>query len=90
MPREVMPDREPVAFVEEFGVDSGRIRHDSKITVYLSAEDLHVIEKTRADLRDRHGVRVDRGRLVRIAVAQAVADYRANGTESDLWRRLKR
>ena len=35
-----------------------------------------------------HGLGVDRGRLVRAAVAAAIADLDENGAESDLVRRL--
>lgn len=68
---------------------SGRIRHDGKITVYLSSEELSLLEETRLDLRAEHGVAVDRGRIVRAAVAASVEDLRTHGADSDLVTRLR-
>ncbi|QCW77157.1 hypothetical protein EQG64_05560 [Streptomyces sp. S6] len=48
---------------------SGRERHDEKITVYVSAEELMDLEHARLVLRGEHGLAVDRGRIVREAVA---------------------
>ncbi len=67
---------------------SGRVKHDEKITVYVSAEELLALEQARLTLRARHGIAVDRGRIVRAAVALAVADLDLNGEESDLIRQL--
>ncbi|MFT4217326.1 MAG: hypothetical protein QM619_09115 [Micropruina sp.] len=67
---------------------SGRVKHDEKITVYVSAEELLALEQARLTLRARHGIAVDRGRIVRAAVALAVADLDANGDECDLIRQL--
>ena len=67
---------------------SGRVRHDEKMTVYVTADELFEIESARLDLRRRHGVAVDRGRLVREAVALCLADLQANGADSALARRL--
>ena len=67
---------------------SGRVRHDEKMTVYVTADELFEIESARLDLRRRHGVAVDRGRLVREAVALCLADLEANGADSALARRL--
>ena len=39
-------------------------------------------------LRARHGVAVDRGRIVRAAIALAVADLDFNGDDCDLIRQL--
>ena len=47
---------------------TGRERHDQKITVYLSAAELIDLEHARLKLR-RFGFVVDRGRLVREAIA---------------------
>jgi hypothetical protein len=66
---------------------SGRVRHDEKMTVYVTAEELIDLEHARLTLR-RAGIAVDRGRLVREAVAIALADLEANGAESLLARRL--
>ena len=67
---------------------SGRVRHDEKMTVYVTAEELLDIEHARLTLRRTHGVAVDRGRLVREAVALVLADLEAHGDESVLVRRL--
>jgi hypothetical protein len=67
---------------------SGRVRHDEKITVYVSADELMALEQARLTLRGKHGVGVDRGRIVRAAVALAMADLDAHGAESDLIRQL--
>ncbi len=70
------------------GRPSGRVKHDEKITVYVSAEELLALEQARLTLRARHGIAVDRGRIVRAAVALAVGDLELNGEESDLIRQL--
>lgn len=67
---------------------SGRIRHEDKITVYVSAEELLALEQARLTLRARHGKAVDRGRIVREAIAAALADLETNGDDSELVRRL--
>jgi hypothetical protein len=67
---------------------SGRVRHDEKITVYVSAEELLALEQARLTLRARHGLAVDRGRIVREAIAAALADLESGGGESELVRRL--
>jgi hypothetical protein len=68
---------------------SGRVRHDEKMTVYVTAEELLEIEHARLGLR-RSGFAVDRGRLVREAVAIVLADLEENGTDSVLVQRLLR
>ena len=67
---------------------SGRQKHDAKITVYISAEELVALEQARLHLRARHGLPVDRGRIVREAVAVLLADLDKNGERSVLVRRL--
>jgi hypothetical protein len=67
---------------------SGRERHEEKITVYCSPEELVDLEQARLTLRSRHGVAVDRGRIVREAIAMTLADLDANGPDSQLVRRL--
>lgn len=67
---------------------SGRRRHDEKITVYISSPELLALEQARLALRAEHGVTVDRGRLVREAVAVLLADFEDNGRSSMLVRRL--
>ena len=66
---------------------SGRVRHDEKMTVYVTADELLDIEHARLSLR-RAGLSVDRGRLVREAIAIALADLDANGDDSVLVHRL--
>jgi hypothetical protein len=67
---------------------SGRQKHDSKITVYVSGEELVALEQARLMLRAQHGLPVDRGRIVREAVALLLADLDENGAHSVLVRRL--
>jgi hypothetical protein len=71
------------------GRPSGRVRHDEKMTVYVTAEELLDLEHARLLLRRDHGLAVDRGRLVRAAVAIALADLDAQGEESVIVQRLK-
>lgn len=66
---------------------TGREKHDHKITVYLSAGELLDLEHARLVLR-RLGVVVDRGRLVREAIAVLLADLDARGKDSLLARRM--
>ena len=66
---------------------SGRVRHDEKMTVYVTSDELLDIEHARLTLR-RHGLAVDRGRLVREALALVLADLEATGADSPLVQRL--
>jgi hypothetical protein len=66
---------------------TGRETHDQKITVYLSAAELLDLEHARLRLR-RFGVVIDRGRLVREAIAVLLADLDARGTDSLIARRV--
>jgi hypothetical protein len=68
---------------------SGRERHDEKITVYCSPEELIDLDTARLHLRADHGLAVDRGRIVREAVAVVLADLEAKGEASILVRRLR-
>ena len=68
---------------------SGRERHDEKITVYVAPEELFAIERARLVLRAEHGVAIDRGRLVREAVAEMLIDLEAHGEDSVVVRRLR-
>lgn len=68
---------------------SPRVKHDTKITVYLSQQELIALEQARLTLRAEHELRVDRGRLVREAIAVMLADLEASGAESVLARRLR-
>ncbi len=67
---------------------SGRIRHDEKITVYLSLDELMALEQARLKLRGDYDLAVDRGRLVREAIAVTLADLDQHGHDSDIVRRL--
>ncbi|WP_442937466.1 hypothetical protein [Nocardioides sp. URHA0020] len=67
---------------------SGRVRHDEKMTVYVTSDELLDIEHARLGLRRAHGLAVDRGRLVREAIALVLADFEAHGDDSALVRRL--
>ena len=67
---------------------SGRVRHEEKITVYVSAEELLALEQARLTLRARYGMAVDRGRIVREAIAAMLADLEASTDDSELVRRL--
>ena len=81
------PAGDPVAVPPEPRTPSGRVRHDEKMTVYVTAEELLDLEHARLVLR-RLGVGVDRGRLVRTAIAMALADLDADAADSELVRRL--
>ena len=70
------------------GRSSGRVRHDEKMTVYITSEELLALEHARLVLRSEHGLAVDRGRIVREAVAMVLADFEQNGEDSSLVRRL--
>lgn len=77
--REMPVDRQP----------TGRERHEEKITVYVSADELLDLEHARLTLRGDHGLAVDRGRIVREALAVVLADLDAKGETSILVRRLR-
>ena len=66
-----------------------RTKHDEKITVYISADELVALESGRLALRAQHGVAADRGRIVREAVSVLLADLAERGEESVLVRRLR-
>jgi L-aminopeptidase/D-esterase-like protein len=66
-----------------------RQKHTSKITVYVSDEELLALEHARLALRATHGLAVDRGRVVREAVSLVLADFEAHGEDSALVRRLR-
>jgi hypothetical protein len=68
---------------------NARTRHDEKITVYISAEDLLALESARLSLRAEHGLAADRGRIVREAVSVLLADLAEHGEDSVLVRRLR-
>jgi hypothetical protein len=70
--------------------NSGRTKHDEKITVYCSAEELLALETGRLQLRGQFGIAADRGRIVREAIAVLLADLENNAEDSVLVRRLRR
>jgi hypothetical protein len=74
--------------VTDYG-PTGRERHEEKITVYCSADELVDLESARLHLRAEHGLAIDRGRIVREAVAVVLADLEAKGDASILVRRLR-
>jgi hypothetical protein len=67
---------------------SGREAHPQKITVYLSADELLDLERARLTLR-AHGIGVDRGRLVREAIAVLMMDLATGIDASVIARRLR-
>jgi hypothetical protein len=66
-----------------------RTKHDEKITVYISQDELLALETARLALRGQHGVAADRGRIVREAISVILADLEERGEDSVLVRRLK-
>ena len=68
---------------------SGRVRHDEKMTVYVTSDELLDLEHARLLLRRHHDLAVDRGRIVRAAVALALADLETRGEDSLIVQRLK-
>lgn len=66
-----------------------RTKHDEKITVYISADELMALETARLTLRGQHGLAADRGRIVREAISVILADLADRGEDAVLVRRLK-
>lgn len=87
-PAPVTPAVEPEPGPGGAARGSGRVRHDEKITVYVSSDELVALEQARLTLRAEHGMAVDRGRIVREAIAALLADLQAHGESSELVRRL--
>lgn len=48
---------------------SGREPHDAKITTYLTASELLLLDHSILEMRRVYGIKVDRGRYVREALA---------------------
>ena len=67
---------------------SGRESHSQKITVYLSGAELLELERARLALRS-YGISVDRGRIVREALAVLLADLDTTGDDSLVAQRLR-
>jgi hypothetical protein len=82
------PEPEPQPDETDAPAASGRVKHDEKMTVYVTASELLAVEQARLALRAELGRSVDRGRFVRAALAVALADLDARGTQSDVARRL--
>ena len=68
---------------------SGRVRHNEKMTVYLTSEELLAVEQTRLQMRGELGRNIDRGRLVRAALAVALDDWNTNGLDSQVGQLLR-
>jgi hypothetical protein len=85
---EAEPDEQATGGGGRASRGSGRVRHDEKITVYVSSDELLALERARLQLRAAHGLAVDRGRIVREAIAAMLADLDREGDESQLVRRL--
>jgi len=64
------------------------VRHNEKMTVYLTSEELLAVEQARLKLRGDLGRTIDRGRLVRAALDIALVDLAEHGTDSEIARRL--
>ena len=80
------PARTPA--VESERQASGRESHPQKITVYMSGNELFDLERARLALRS-YGISVDRGRIVREALAVVLADLDQAGEDSLIARRLR-
>ena len=87
-PVTAVPDRSEDAAAHRARRSSGRVRHDEKMTVYVTADELLDLEHARLSLRRDQGLAVDRGRLVREAIAIVLADLASNGDDSVLVQRL--
>ncbi|CAB4948057.1 unannotated protein [freshwater metagenome] len=68
---------------------SGREKHDEKITVYLSPDELYDLDQARLALRGDLGLAVDRGRIVRESLSIIIADLESKGDQSIIARRLR-
>ena len=68
---------------------SGRVRHDEKMTVYLTSDELLELEHARLTLRKLTGSAVDRGRVVREALAIILGDLAEHGDSSQIAERLR-
>jgi hypothetical protein len=77
-----------VSAVEAQRQASGGEQHAQKITIYLSGHELLDLEYARLTLRAL-GITVDRGRVVREALAILLADLDAAGDQSLVARRLR-
>ena len=67
---------------------SGRVRHDEKMTIYVTSEELLAVEQARLKLRGDLGRTIDRGRLVRTALDIVLGELAERGSDSEIARRL--
>lgn len=67
---------------------SGRTSHDTKITVYMTQQELLDLEQARLRLQAEFGVKVDRGRIVREAIAELLNDLYHHGPDAAVVRNL--
>jgi hypothetical protein len=79
----------PLRAPDDARTGSGRHKHEAKITVYVSDDELVELEHARLKVRAEHGIAVDRGRIVREAIAVLLADLSAHGEDSLLVKRLR-
>ena len=86
--RPTTPEAEPTTTEAVEQVASGRVKHDEKITVYVSSDELLALEHARLRLRAEHRLAVDRGRIVRTAIGLIMAEFEAEGGDSGLVRAL--
>lgn len=88
MADEALPSGEDIIGVKPVTRVTGRVRHDEKITVYVSSAELLALESARLHLRADHGIAIDRGRIVRAAIGMALSDLADRGRDSELVKRL--
>ncbi|ROR55866.1 hypothetical protein EDD41_3154 [Luteococcus japonicus] len=81
--------KKPAPTAAERRAASGRVRHDEKITVYVSRDELIALEQARLMMRADFGLGVDRGRIVRESIALAMAQLETLGAEAPLVQRLR-
>jgi hypothetical protein len=86
--RKTEPEAVAAVVAEAASGPSGRVRHNEKMTVYLTSAELLAVEQARLKLRGELGRTVDRGRLVRAALDIALNDLAEHGTDSEIARRL--
>ena len=84
MPSTLLPGADQLPEEPVSSAGTGRRKHEAKITVYLSDEELLALDHARLALRAAHGIAVDRGRVVRAAIAAVLADFNRHGAESQL------
>lgn len=50
---------------------SGRTNHDAKVAIYMTSAELLALDHTILELRRLYGIKIDRSRFVREAIAAA-------------------